>query len=126
MYEDTNKDRAIDFACWVGIDINIALILTSRIPKKVVRISAAGKKHIIDGDTMIYSSLNKICNLKGTFSNLSQIKNKIKAEYDSLINPQYSFERYAIKEYLELDIPREIIIEELSEEEILALYNWIS
>lgn len=125
MYEDTNA-RAKEFACWVGIDFAIAKVLTSRIPKGIViRISAAGNEHKIDGDTLIFSSLDSISDLKGSLSEISETRQQLEKQYALISNYKKSFERYALEEYITNYLPREITVEQLTDEEVSAIFKWL-
>ena len=125
MYEDTNA-RAKEFACWVGIDLDIAKILTSRIPKGfVIRTSASGNEHKIDGDTLIFSSLDSISQLKGRLSETSKNRQQLEKQYALISNYKKSFERYALEEFITNYLPQEITVEQLTDEEVSAIFKWL-
>lgn len=125
MYEDTNT-RAHEFAAWVGIDFEIAKILTSRIPNApVIRISAAGNSHKIDGDTLIFSSLDSISKLRGYLSDISPKRQQLERKYALIGIHSISFERYTLEEFLTSYLPREITISMLTDKEVSALFRWL-
>ena len=136
MYEGTDA-RTQHFAAAVGIHANIAKIFTSRIPKKIVKTTASGKTIILDGDTVIFSTLDSLYELKGQLSFDSKAGQKIKDKYSALVEKVKTdptstvnvpcFERFVVKEFLTSYMPRakKITVDELNSREISILYTWI-
>ena len=136
MYEITDA-RTQEFATWIGIPRNIVKIFTSRIPQKVIKTTATGKKITIDGDTIIYSTLNDLYELRGQlsvdFKREEKIRNKYtalveKVKYDPTINVKVPcFERFVVSEFLSPYMPRtkKVTVDDLIPEEVAILYNWI-
>lgn len=136
MYGEIDA-RTQHFAAAVGIHANIAKIFTSRIPKKITKTTANGKSIILDGDTVIFSVLDALSELKGQLSFDSKVGKKIRDKYTTLVEKVKNdptstinvpcFERFVIEEFLTPYMPRayKISFNELSSKEISALYTWI-
>lgn len=136
MYKDT-EERTREFAVWIGIDAEIVKIFSSRIPLKVTKTSSTGKKHEIDGDTILYTVLNKIYDFKNKlvlepnrYNTICSKYSELKTSTDSTSETSPSFKRFAVKDVLERYLPRvkecRIDLNELSDEEISILYKWFT
>lgn len=131
MYEDT-KARTNEFAIWVGIDSRIAEIFVKRIPLKFSRVSSSGKSHEIDGDTVIYSVLINIAEKKNSVS--PNDRESVKEKYNSFLlhgahtatRSLPTIQRLTVEKKLKKYMPKGFVsLDDLDDDEIQALYEWI-
>lgn len=133
MYKDTNntESRAKELACDVGITVDIARIFTSRIPEESEEFS---KKHDRKKNNYlkIWHILEQISNLKGLLDAniafeafLGPAKRTLTEELAIPDTPE--FKRFAVLDCaLHMKFPREVKKSELADEEISALYDWLT
>lgn len=136
MYGEIDA-RTRHLAAAVGINLEIVRIFTSRIPKKISKRTAKGKYMVLDGDTICFSVLDSLCELKNQLSFSSEFGQKVKDKYTCLVNkvkdnPNLnihvpSFERFVIQEFISPYMPRayKISFDDLTSREIIALYEWV-
>lgn len=127
--------RAHDFACWVGIDYPIALLVCKRIPKKVV-IRKHGKEWTKDGDGKVFAILMAIAQKK-RMGNLLMLSPTEEIEYLTSHGAEetldylsytvihYLYQVYKIKEIIGNVLPKEINPKELEPQEVESLIRWL-
>lgn len=128
---DILDTRTTRFAASVGVHYHLAYIFTSRVPEKISIKGKNGKIKEIDGDTIVYSILDDVYDLhahlafdpkkKADFFNNYAMSDNIK---------KISFERFVVREIFSSCLSKgryvQISIDDLSDKEIDALYEWIA
>lgn len=134
---EANDSRELQLACAVGINVEIVRIITKRIPKEIVITLPDGEKKIKDGDAKAFWVLRRIYNCKAITRTLRRISPNQEIEYlqkrgarETLQYLSYTaihalYLRYKILEVLGNNLPPEIDIINMFNEEIEVLVKWL-
>lgn len=131
-------DRALHFACSVGVDYEIAYLVTKRISRKTKVTLPNGFE--LRGNAAVYEILNSLYNLKGegkTFHYFPESTANEKKEYlkffapaedlshfsDNKISELYT--RFKISSVVANVFPKEINVKTLEKSELEALVGWL-
>lgn len=131
-------DRALHFACSVGVDYAIAYLVTKRISRKM---KVTMPNHIVlKGNAAVYEILNGLYNLKGLGRNFHYLPDSTateKREYLKLFAPEEDltllsdnkiselYTRFKISSVVANIFPKEINVKTLEKEELEALVSWL-
>ena len=129
MYKDTNNTdaRAKEFACSVGITMDIAKIFTSRIPEETEPSKQCARKE--NNYLKIWNILDQIADLKGLLdvSSASETFFELHNQETTQISATPEFKRFAVLDFiLCMKFPHEVKKSDLTDDEISALYSWLT
>lgn len=136
MNEEKNP-RAHEFACWIGIDYQVAELVTNRIPKEIIKKSKDGKEKKKDGDGKVFAILSAIAERKKSGGILLDLSPAEEIDYlkehganESLGYLSYTathhlYHIYKILEVIGDILPPEINPKDFSSEEVEALTRWL-
>ena len=112
MYEERYKNQAKQLACEVGINMDLAYTVSSKIP---------------DND-FAYHILNVLYELRCALSDISIRAKTLRTKYNSHKDCTISFEKFAIKELLAPHFEDKTLIDILceTEKDVLIIYNWLA
>lgn len=130
--------RAHHFACSVGIDYDIALLVTKRISRKM-KITMPNNE-VLKGNSAVYKILFKLYDLKGFGKNLNypprltsseermyleDFTAKNNLDINSVNEISELYVRHKIYDIVSCVFPKEIDVKTLTKSELEALVGWL-